>query len=234
MDLPLRGNNTNNYCESQFLVIKDDVLNRQKEVNVVGLIDKLTKELDEHYQNKLLSVASGKFDGIYSRRFAGFSKKKEGLGFQKPSSEAQDQALRDLISLGENTYVMKSFSQEDTTYLVDMTLGICQCKSGTNGALCKHQYVLWVNKVAQGANFLPVFSAERKMKFAKIAIGDTMSLSYYEGLHDRVITMPESNGPEDQCARYQVIILIFIVFPFCLLNDCLKALLIIFVMWMKH
>ena len=88
-DLPILGNNTNNYCEAQFLIIVDDVLNRQKEMNMVGLIDKLTKELDEHYQNKLLSVASRKYDGIYSRQFAGLSKKNtESVGFQKRSPEA--------------------------------------------------------------------------------------------------------------------------------------------------
>ncbi len=207
VDLPLRGNNTNNYCEAQFLVIKDDVLNRQKEVNVVGLIDKLTKELDEHYQNKLLSVASGKFDGIYSRRFAGFSKKKnESVGFQKPSPEAQRQALQELVCLGENTYRMKSFTQEETVYLVDMTLGICQCRTGMNGGVCKHQYVLWANKVAHGSNFLPVFSAEQRMEFAKIAIGETMPLEYYEGLHDRVVAVPESHvgDPEMRSTDDQV------------------------------
>ena len=41
-ELPIRGNNTNNLCGAQFLVIKDKVLNRQKEVNVVGLVDKFT------------------------------------------------------------------------------------------------------------------------------------------------------------------------------------------------
>jgi hypothetical protein len=59
-ELPLRGNNTNNLCEAQFLVIKDEILNRQKEVNIVGLLDKFTTELDQHYCNKLLSVSSGK------------------------------------------------------------------------------------------------------------------------------------------------------------------------------
>lgn len=68
-DLPMRGNNTSNYCEAQFLVIKDEILNRQKEVNVVALLDKFSTEFDQHYRNKLLAVASGKFDGIYSRRF---------------------------------------------------------------------------------------------------------------------------------------------------------------------
>ena len=46
--LPIRGNNTNNLpvCEAQFLVIKDKVRNRQKEVNVVGLVDKFISDLD--------------------------------------------------------------------------------------------------------------------------------------------------------------------------------------------
>ena len=60
VELHLRGNNTNNLCKAQFLVIKDTILNRQKEVNVVGLMDKFTNELDQHYSNKLLSVSSGK------------------------------------------------------------------------------------------------------------------------------------------------------------------------------
>lgn len=59
ISLPMRGNNTNNLCEAQFLVIKDEILNHQKEVNVVALVDKLTTDLDQHYCNKLLSVSSG-------------------------------------------------------------------------------------------------------------------------------------------------------------------------------
>ena len=47
-NLPVRGNNTNNYVEAQFLVIKDEILNRVKEYNVVGLVDKLTTNLEAH------------------------------------------------------------------------------------------------------------------------------------------------------------------------------------------
>ncbi len=69
-------------------MIKDEVL------NVVGLIDKLTTEFDDHYKNKLLSVASGKFDGIYSKRFSGFSKKKnESIGYQIPDWKSQELIL---------------------------------------------------------------------------------------------------------------------------------------------
>ena len=37
--LPIRGNNTNNYVEAQFLIIKDEILNRVKEYNIVGLVN---------------------------------------------------------------------------------------------------------------------------------------------------------------------------------------------------
>ena len=89
-DLPMSGNNTNNYREAQFLVIKDEVLHRQKEVNVVGLVDKLTTSLEDHYKNKLLSVGSGKFDGVYSRRFKATS---EGIGYRVPSLQSQRNAI---------------------------------------------------------------------------------------------------------------------------------------------
>ena len=198
-DLPLSGNNTNNFCESQFLVLKDEVLNRQKEVNVVALIDKLTNQFDNHYQNKLLSVASGKFDGFYSRRFKGLAKRtKDQVGYQIPSSEEQNQMLQDLQILGENTFLVKSSHSSNGEYLVDMNSGMCQCPIGSNGAACKHQYVLWAKNVANTSNFLPIFDKEERMKFAKMAIGESLALSFYEGLHERVINVPSPNVQNEQ------------------------------------
>ena len=44
--LPIRVNNTNNFCEAQFLVIKNDTLKRQKEVNIVGSLGKLVSMME--------------------------------------------------------------------------------------------------------------------------------------------------------------------------------------------
>lgn len=80
-DLCHRGHDTNNLVEAQFLVIKDTVLNRTKEINVNGVIDKLTSGLEDHYKTKLINVANGSFGGVYSRRFKGMTKKKsDGCG----------------------------------------------------------------------------------------------------------------------------------------------------------
>ena len=54
--LPMRENNTNNYCEAQFFVIMDETLSRKKEVNVVALLNKFSTEIDQHYWNKLLET----------------------------------------------------------------------------------------------------------------------------------------------------------------------------------
>ena len=110
-DLIIRGNQTNNFCEAQFLVIKDDVLGRQKEVNVVGLLDKLTNELDDHYRNKLLQCASGKNDGIYPRRYrGGCTSKGPKIGYQIPSKEQQDYLVNNLEDLGNDTFMVPSLS----------------------------------------------------------------------------------------------------------------------------
>ena len=84
-DLMIRGNNTNNPVESQFLVMKDEVLNRTKEININGLHEKIVTEFTGHFKVKLFNVSSGKFDGCYANRFKGIgkgSKSKGTLGFK--------------------------------------------------------------------------------------------------------------------------------------------------------
>ena len=83
-NLLVRGNQTNNFVESQFLVLRDVLLRRVKEYNVVGLFDKLTIDLENHYKEKLLSIADGSFDGNFRHRFLGKDKQKAdgGQGFK--------------------------------------------------------------------------------------------------------------------------------------------------------
>ena len=76
------------FVEAQFLVIKDSILCRQRQFNVNMLLDKLFSEFEEHFKIKLLSFADGPFDGVYSKRFMGFSKnEKTGIDFFVVSKE---------------------------------------------------------------------------------------------------------------------------------------------------
>ena len=84
---------------------------------------------------------------------------------------------------GNNLYRVPSRSEEEKYYTVDMTVGICECFVGRDGSPCAHQYVLWSENVSDSVNFIPYFSKEERQRFARIAMGTALPLSYYENLH---------------------------------------------------
>ena len=55
--------------EAQFRVIKDEIVNRVRCFNFIELIDKITEDLESHYKDKLLTVANGSFDRIFSEKY---------------------------------------------------------------------------------------------------------------------------------------------------------------------
>ena len=69
VDSRVRGNQTNNFVETQFNILKDVVLQRTKEYNINGLLEKIVVDFNDHYKDKLLSVANGTFDSYYGDRF---------------------------------------------------------------------------------------------------------------------------------------------------------------------
>ena len=67
----MKGSNTNNYVEAQFLVVRDIILRRQRQYNINQLLDKLIIEFENHFKQRLLRVANGTFDGVFSATFKG-------------------------------------------------------------------------------------------------------------------------------------------------------------------
>ena len=74
----------------------------------------------------------------------------------------------------------------DISYTVDMNVGICECHVGQNWSVCKHQYLLWVSNIESTSNFLSFLDANERRKYAEIAIGGSLSIDFYEGVHDRL------------------------------------------------
>ena len=152
-----RGSHANNSAEAQFQIFKDLLLQRIKEYNN-ALFDKFANDMEEYYQNKLLLVASGTFDGYHSCRFKGKGKKNgEHVGFSCPNLEQIKQLEPCLSEVGSNVFTVPSFTTENIQYLVDMMLGVCECSIGCSGSPCKHQYILWSLRKANCPNFIPVF-----------------------------------------------------------------------------
>ena len=75
--LTIRGNHTSNHCESNFLILKDTILQRVKNYNVTGLIDCLIINFNNNFKNKLLRIASGSSDWSIVYNFQDYRRKSE-------------------------------------------------------------------------------------------------------------------------------------------------------------
>ena len=67
-DLPIRGNDTNNYCESAMRVLKYKVLSRTKAFNVPQLADFVSNHLEDYYERRVIDVANGRLDNVASSK----------------------------------------------------------------------------------------------------------------------------------------------------------------------
>lgn len=69
-------------------------------------------------------------------------------------------------------------------YIVDMSIGVCSCPRGKDGAPCKHQYLIWATNLATCMNFVPISNPDERRKLAEIALGTTLPLLYYASLRE--------------------------------------------------
>ncbi len=85
---------------------------------MVGLFHKLTIDLEDHFKDKLLSIADGSFDGHFRRRFLGKDKRKAdgGQGFKLPTEQEQRTYLEKVKAYEHNAFEVSSLPEEDIRY----------------------------------------------------------------------------------------------------------------------
>ncbi|CAG8809923.1 20054_t:CDS:2, partial [Gigaspora margarita] len=125
--LPTCRNNTNNYVETSFGLLKDIVFRRTQAYNIVQIFYFITNKLERFYEHCLLYISNQHSVKMHiTKRFLsyrhrelnleGIQHKKDGIIFDVPSA-----------------------TKARIMYIVDPTIGICSCYVGISGALCKHQ-----------------------------------------------------------------------------------------------
>ncbi|CAB4044608.1 Hypothetical predicted protein [Paramuricea clavata] len=80
-----------------------------------------------------------------------------------------------------------------------MSLRVCSCCRGKDGAPCKHQYLIWAANIATCVNFVPISDPDEWQKLAAIALGGSLSLTYYTSLRgQRNETHDDVDGGDSQ------------------------------------
>ena len=165
----IRGNNTNNYCEAGMRILKDKIFHRLRARNTLHLIDFLTFDFEEYYYRVLTDASNDRLE----TRNKGVSVVKAAVSIPKA----------DIIHTSLELFQVKSQTTKDTEYLVDMSLGVCSCFVGRNGAPCKHQGAVKLHFKTTNINFRPT-SAEDKAHLYFLASGRAPDKGWWKPLYE--------------------------------------------------
>jgi len=161
LDIINRGNNTNNYAEATFRVLKDIILTRLKAYNPLALLDFVVVVLEKYYCGRLLKASFGRLEKPY-------------LVYQKVRDRATElvESCPDaVLAVGSSLYEVKSSKLDGVVYEVNSDAGVCSCFSGQQGGFCKHQAAV---HVCFGTSFpnCPLLSPDDKKSLYFIATGN--------------------------------------------------------------
>ncbi|XP_033098950.1 uncharacterized protein LOC117102680 [Anneissia japonica] len=166
-NIPVRGNNTNNFCEAAMGVLKDKVLIRTKAFNILQLLDFIFTRLETYYERKIIDIANNRLDVVKMSRFM-----------------PTDPKIENIIQISDSEFLVSSETNQDQTYTVNITVSMCTCHVGCRGAPCKHQAAVVKRYNIQSCNFLPIRHPQKRQQLHYVATGQHLQLSWFATLSD--------------------------------------------------
>ena len=159
-ELPTRGNNTNNYIERSFGILKDIVFARTQAFNPVQVFQFIIINMERFYERRLLGFAN-KHPGhlIIAKRFL-------CPGWENVNA---NEIQRTNVA---NEFLVPSTKQDTGFfYTVNSEIGTCSCAVGISGAPCKHQGAVSIKFCISMFNFVPSLTPDDRMIYTYIALG---------------------------------------------------------------
>ncbi|POG80618.1 hypothetical protein GLOIN_2v252347 [Rhizophagus irregularis DAOM 181602=DAOM 197198] len=149
--LPMRENNTNNYIERSFGMLKDIIFARTQAFNPVQIFHFITMSMERFYARRLLGIAH-KHPGHLriARRFL------------CPGWEKVDANLIQKTNI-DFEFIAPSASNSGIFYIVNTKIGACTCPVGISGGPCKHQGAVAMKFHISTLNFIPSLTPNDRM-----------------------------------------------------------------------
>ncbi|GFU58799.1 SWIM-type domain-containing protein [Trichonephila clavipes] len=173
--LPLLG--ANNYYEAAVRTLKDRVFEQTKSFNIVQFLNYLVTRLDSYYRIKILDIIHNKVTHILRSHYPDVV----------PSHIDQE-----IKQVAGNYFLVPNENGDEKIHTVDLELNTCSCPLGTSGALCIHQY--WIFLKVPSEMFKAGFmDFELKQKLFIVATGND---SFAETLQfQSPVVIPHSTIP---------------------------------------
>ena len=166
MNVLTRKNNTNNYAEATFRVVKDIILTRLKAFNPLLLLDFIVVDLEKYYSGRLINAAFGRLEKSYNL-------------FEKVIDKAAVIECKDDIiqEVKERIYKVRSSKKTDCYDEVISDIGLCSCFSSQQGGFCKHQAVVDIRYDTVFPNSPLELSTTNTQQLYKITTGNANKLT---------------------------------------------------------
>ena len=126
VSLPTHGNDTTNYVESSFRILKDKTFQRHKSYNLVDTLTVLMEEDSFHFKNKLIDFGNARFNNV-----------PQSSKYKRDNIKITAEQICDL---GDGVYKVESETNPGKIYTLSMRTGYCSCKKGQNHSPCKHKF----------------------------------------------------------------------------------------------
>ncbi|KFM69856.1 hypothetical protein X975_10502, partial [Stegodyphus mimosarum] len=154
--LPLQG--ASNYYEAAVRALKDKTFEQTKAFNIVQLLNYAVTRIDSYYKTKLLDILGGKVIHIICSFY--------------PTTIPSD-IEPGIKQIAGNYFIVPSDQGDDKVYTVDVELNMCSCPNGINGALCIHQFWIFL-KMSSDMFKVGYFDLEFKQKlFSAVTHSDS-------------------------------------------------------------
>ena len=158
VELPMRGNNTNNYIERSFGILKDIIFARTQAFNPVQIFHFVIMSMERFYARRLLGIA---------HRHPGHLQ--IAKRFLCPGWEKVDASLIQKTNV-EFEFLVPSKSNPGLFYIVNTAIGACTYPVGISGGPCKHQGAVAIKFHIVMLNFIPSLTPGDRMKYGYIAL----------------------------------------------------------------
>ena len=167
-NMSTHGNNTNNFVEASFRVLKEHIFHRRKSYNLVELLDVIIAAGSNFYKQKFIDIGNNRFIS-YSERYKG-----DKVFIRKEA----------ITEVDNGRFYVESQSTQGAYYEVDMKTGFCSCYIGRTRAPCKHKNSIHHHFGIAEFSVLPTQSPAQRAKWLFIATGVEVDASWCRGLRD--------------------------------------------------
>ena len=159
--LPTRGNNTNNYVERSFGILKDIVFARTQAFNCIQVFQFIITNMERFYERRILGFANRHPGHLQiAKRFL-------CPGWDKVNANE----IRETNVTNE--FLVPSTQQNSNLfYVVNNEIGTCSCPVGISGAPCKHQGAVSVKFCISTFNYIPSLTPDDRILYTYIALGE--------------------------------------------------------------